>query len=296
VDPAPTHSQSSRRYRNLALVGLVAGLALLSVWPMVDATMGRAFGGDAPTLRELYAPGDPSVVFDHSAWSEVLARAVDEDGYVSFGELADRRSAIETYLGRIAEAPFDALGRDEKLALLLNAHAAISLAAIVDAWPLESIQARPGGATGESLGADEEHVVAGRRLTHRELANEWIRTSFVEPRTHFALNPGALGGAPFRREAYTGAELDAQLADQQRRMLDDPRFCDFRADPGLLRLTQVFLWFASDFQQVATDGTLIGFLRSAEPRIDAFCAERGTPRVTWLEHDWRVPDRRNRPR
>lgn len=296
MDRASTQPQSPSRYRNLALIGLVAALALLSVWPMVDATMGRAFGSAPPTLRELYAPGDPSVVFDHSAWSAVLSAAVDEQGYVSIGELADRRDAIESYLGMIAEAPFDGLGRDEKLALLLNAHAAISLAAIVDAWPLESIQARPGGATGESLATDEKHTIAGREVTHRELANEWIRTSFVEPRTHFALNPGALGGAPFRREAYTGADLDAQLADQQRRVLEDVRFFDLRAEPGLLRLTQVFLWFASDFQQVSADGTLIGFLRGADPRLDAFCAERGTPRVTWLEHDWRVPDRRNRPR
>jgi hypothetical protein len=293
VSEAP--NQTRRRWGNLALLGLVAVLALLSVWPMVDAAMGRAFGNPPPTLRELYVPGDRAEVFDHAEWTAVLAATVDADGYVAMGELVDRRPAIDAYLARIAAASFDRLGRDEKLAFLLNAHAAIGLRALVDAWPLASIQARPGGAAGESLGAEITYVVGGRSVTHRTLANEWIRTSFREPRTHFALNPGTLGGAPFRAEAYTGARLDEQLDDQLRRVLADPRFCDFRADPGILRLTQLFLWFASDFQQVSEDGTLLGFLRAADPRIDAFCAQHGTPEVNWLDYDWRVPDRRNRP-
>jgi hypothetical protein len=296
VSQAPHPPEARRRFGNLALVGLVGALALLSVWPMVDAAMGRAFGNPPPTLRELYAPGDQTVVFDHGDWSEVLAAVVDDQGYVAIGELVDRRAAVDAYLARVAGAPFDALGRDEKLALLLNAHAAIALRALIGAWPLASIQARDGGAAAESLGAEELHVVAGLRVTHRALANEWIRTSFRDPRTHFALNPGTLGGAPFRSEAYTGQQLDAQLEDQLQRVLGDGRFCDFRAEPGLLRLTQLFLWFASDFQQVAEDGTLLGYLRSADSRIDAFCEEQGTPSVTWLDYDWRVPDVRNRPR
>jgi hypothetical protein len=171
-----------RPFGNLALIGLVAGLALLSVWPMVDAAMGRAFGNSPPTLRELYVEGDPSVVFDHADWNAILATTVDADGYVAMGELVDRRAALDAYLARIAVAPFDRLGRDEKLALLLNAHAAISLEALVDAWPLASVQAREGGAAGESLGAETTYVVGGRPVNHRALANEWIRTSFREPR------------------------------------------------------------------------------------------------------------------
>ncbi len=44
----------------------------------------------------------------------------------------------------MADAPFDALGRDEKLALLINAYNACTLKLIVEHLPLESIMDIPG--------------------------------------------------------------------------------------------------------------------------------------------------------
>ena len=48
---------------------------------------------------------------------------------------------------------------------------------------------------------------------------EMIRRESTDPRLHFALTCGAMSCAPLRNEAYTGANLDAQLHDQGRLFL-----------------------------------------------------------------------------
>jgi hypothetical protein len=288
--PAAPPARTRRPYGALGLLALVVGLSGLAVWPMIEQVFARMFGPPGIEGREVFAPGDPARTFDHGEWTALLQDLVDDAGYVDYGRLFADPSRLDGYLTALANADFDALGRDEKLALLINAYNALTVRTVVDHWPLASVRAIPDGPDGR----DRPWVVGGARLGLGELEQDWLRAKFREPRIHFAINPAALGAAPLRREAYVGARLDAQLDEQTRRVFADPRTCVLLAEGGTLRLTQICLWFASDFRQV--EGTLLAFVRRHAPAVDAYCAAQGTPRVTWIDYDWRLNDRSNRPR
>lgn len=81
------------------------------------------------------------------------------------------------------------------------------------------------------------------------IEHEIIRKEFSEPRVHFALNCGALSCPNLLDKAYDGRALDTQLEAQQKQFL-------FNKNKGMkidliakkIYLSQIFKWFAVDFQ------------------------------------------------
>lgn len=287
--PAGEDAPRRRPWGALALIALVVALAVAAVWPIVEEVLVRLLGPPGVELREAFGEGDSGVTFDHAAFDRILGEVVDGDGWVDYGKLFDDPRPLDAYLTALATADFDALGRDEKLAFLINAYNACTLRLVVDHWPLESVRAIPE----EERWTQVRWVVGGRKTSLDQLEHGWLRAKFREPRIHFAINKGCAGSAPLRREAYSGDRIEQQLADQMARTNGSERWFAFLPEAGLLRLTQIYLWYAGDFQQVA--GSLIDFVRRWAPELDAWCEENGTPRVLWLEFDWRHNGIEHRP-
>jgi hypothetical protein len=66
----------------------------------------------------------------------------------------------------------------------------------------------------------EKLVRAGGRVYDLDdVEHDIIRKQWKEPRIHFALVCAAMGCPPLRSEAYTGAKLEEQLAEQARLFL-----------------------------------------------------------------------------
>lgn len=153
----------------------------------------------------------------------LLRTQVDADGLVDYAGLKDAHAELDAYIRSLAAAPFEQLGRDEKLALLINAYNAFTLRLVLDHWPLASIRHIPGKRRWDA----PRWRLAGETLSLNQIENERIRPRFKEPRIHFALVCAARGCPPLRAEAYTGARLSAQLADQARRVHSDGRWLRF---------------------------------------------------------------------
>jgi hypothetical protein len=64
--------------------------------------------------------------------------------------------------------------------------------------------------------------IGGRSYTLYEIEHEILRP-MGEPRIHAAIVCASLSCPPLRREPYRAAELEAQLEDNVRRWLADPR-------------------------------------------------------------------------
>ena len=260
---------------------VVAGCAVaVELRPDLLRSAASLLGGPPPAeLREAYedSPGGPQV--DHSRFDALLREHVTEGGWVDYRGLRRDAAELDRYLDEVGMAPFEALGRDEKLALLINAYDASTLRLILERDPIESIKSIP---------AEERWDAVRRRVgphtwSLNQIEHEQVRPKFREPRIHFALVCAAVGCPPLRGEAYASARLGEQLEAQARYVHERDRW--FRLDPmsGTARLTSLYEWYAGDFEQVA--GTVLKHAARYSPGLKRTLETGREPEVEFLDYD-----------
>ena len=104
------------------------------------------------SAAEAYADATAAPPSITRAWTRSSRSHVDGDGLVDYEGLARDSAALDAYLASLATAPFAELGRDEKLALLINAYNAFTLRLILDHRPVASIKTSPPGSGGTTGG------------------------------------------------------------------------------------------------------------------------------------------------
>ncbi len=154
--------------------------------------------------------------FDHSAFDRLLSRHV-VDGLVDYDAF---KAAPEfgKYLESLASAKPAGLAPAERLAFWINTYNAYTIQLIVSHGERASIRNINKTLGLKLKGPWQEELVraGGLRLHLDHVEHEIIRKQFHEPRIHFALVCAALSCPPLRSEAFTGARLEEQLADQAR--------------------------------------------------------------------------------
>lgn len=246
LPPAPPYQRALTGLRSTAL--FVAGAALLlAVGPVARG-------------EDLHAPFDA-----------ILQRHVDADGRVAYRALAAQDGgALDVYLAALASADPAALPEPEQVAFWINAYNAHVLRGVLDGYDAEGLFAR------KRFFSFYDFPLAGRERTLEEIEHEILRRRFAEPRIHFALVCASTSCPKLRREAYRGDRLDAQLDEQARAFLEDPR--RNRIGPGdTLHLSMIFRWFAEDFERAA--GSVPEYVRR-------WVAVPAAPRIEYLEYDW----------
>ncbi len=271
-----------------AVVALVAAVFVRANADRIESRLSSLFGPPRVELQESYGGTESSASFDHSGFDEILGRHVDADGWVDYEAVREDEEALDRYLERIAKAPFDELGRDEKLALLINAYNAATLKLIVERWPLDSIMEIPESERWD----DRRWDVAGRTWSLSQIEHEQIRPHFVEPRIHFALVCAAVGCPPLRNEAYRGERLEEQLESQTRYVHEHPTWFAFNADEGRVSLTKLYQWYGGDFEQAA--GSVFAYASRYSSPLDRAIGSGESPAIDWLPYDWSINDRSNR--
>ena len=242
------------------------------------------FGPPVVTPEEAYAKDEGSATFDHSAFDALLKAHVDDEGFVDYPGLKDDRGKLDAYAKTIADAPFDDLGRDEKLALLLNAYNAFTLQLILDHYPVKSIKDI------DKPWDQRDFTFAGEKVTLNEMEHRRIRPKFAEPRVHFALVCAAFSCPKLRNEAYTGDKLDAQLQDQSDYSMTHPRW--LQLDGESLKLTSIMDWYGGDFDK--TVGSPLKFAAEHNEKVKKLVDAGKKPGVGFLNYDWSLNSQANR--
>lgn len=277
-----------------AVVGMavvaVTTAAVIHFNPTLLARLvGGSLGPPEVTLRETYEekPNGPAV--DHSAFDDLLKRHVDPDGWVDYEGLKRDAAKLDAYIGALAEAPFDDLGRSQKLALLINAYNAFTLRLILDYYPIASIQDIPAAKRWD----DARWRVGPHLWSLNQIEHEQIRPMFREPRIHFALVCAAVGCPKLRNETYRADRLDEQLEDQAQYVHGHDRWFRFSPDSGVLHLTRLYLWYGGDFRQVA--GSVPNFAARYSPELKQSQDAGTAPKIEWLAYDWALNTTANKP-
>jgi len=187
---------------------------------------------------------------------------------------------LDTYIKNIREAPFDEMGRDQKLALLMNGYNAFTLKLILEYYPVESIKDIPK----EKRWIEERWTIGGHTWSLNQIEHEQIRPKFEEPRIHFALVCAAVGCTPLRREAFVAERLDDQLEDQTRYVHNHETCVRYAKEKNTLWLTELYNWYGGDFRQVA--GSVLKYVARYVPEVKKALDQGDAPEIKWIDYDW----------
>ncbi|MCP4246150.1 MAG: DUF547 domain-containing protein [bacterium] len=210
---------------------------------------------------------------------------MDDAGWVDYAALAEHADRLDGYLAALAAAPFDRLGRDGKLALLINAYNAFTLRLILENWDgekLKSVRDIPKRKRWDHA----RWMIGGRTWSLDQIEHEQIRPKFAEPRIHFALVCAAVDCPPLRNEAYTADRLEDQLAAQTAYVHDHGTWFRFEAGGAVVGLTQLYNWYGGDFEQAAGAAPAFAARYSKELRSSLDAGKE--PKIQWLDYDWRL--------
>jgi hypothetical protein len=248
------------------------------------------FGPPAVVMVETYADRPDGPQFDDTAFDAILQEHVDDTGLVDYLALKADPAALDAYIGSLASAPLDQMGRDQRLALLINGYNAFTLRLILDHHPVKSIKDIPADQRWDA----RRWNIAGNIWSLNQIEHEQIRPHFREPRIHFALVCAALGCPPLRREAYVAARIEEQLHEQSAYVHSHDRWYRFDADKGVVHLTELYNWYGDDFEQVV-DGSVLDYAARYDPRLRAVLLAGDKPRIAWINYDWSLNSQENQP-
>lgn len=280
ISDRPPKRRAVRHLRTLRSLLSISALLLMVSTTCAAPASRPATGAIADQVRAALASG--SAGFDHSAWNGLLAASV-HDGRVDYPYLQDHRAELDAYLQRIAEANLATLSRDALEALLIDAYNALTVASILDHWPVDSIRDIDG------VWDTATHTVGGHELTLDAIEHNLLRPFFKDPRIHFAVNCASASCAPLPSWAYTGEDLEHQLDERARSFLSDPE--NVAIDGDALRVSKYFDWYGEDFTREGWQpraDTIPGFIaRYTRPEVAAFIEQHGgNPELRFFDYDW----------
>lgn len=223
-----------------------------------------------------------------TAYAALLARHAQERG-VDYLGWRQERALFAGVLDAIAAARPDHLSTPrEPLAFWLNAYNAICVLGVLDRLPLPSVNTVPG------FFSRTRYRVAGANRTIDEVERQ--ARACGDYRAHFALTCASRGAPPLRNEPYAAERLEAQIEDQGRRWLADPRH-GCRLDPAarVVWVSRIFHWSSPDLIRSRLPNTLVApwlsrrILATIQPYLaegDRFQLANGRWRLRYLPYDW----------
>jgi hypothetical protein len=238
--------------------------------------------------------------FDHGRWEMVLGKFVNEQGRVDYGSLKKNHADLDAYVAALAaRSPRSHPGafpsRSSQLAYWINAYNALTIAGVVENWPVPSV--RKIGWLPFAFFRSKKFTAGGRQMTLDEIENI-LRRQLREPRIHFAIVCASNSCPHLQRRAYTAENVMALLDQAGRAYVNDPRNLSMDAANNRATIPSIFKWFHQDFDDYARRNNLsvtgnapLDFMRqfaSDENRraIDAL----KNPRVDYFDYDWGIND------
>jgi hypothetical protein len=230
--------------------------------------------------------------FDHSLFDDLLKKHVVK-GLVDYVEFQEAGS-FKDYLKQLEGADVSSLSDRERLAFWINVYNAYTIELInkhEERASIRNINETPGLVKGKGPWKEPIVKAGGKTFSLDEVENDVIRKQWREPRIHFALVCAAMSCPPLRREAYTGAKLDAQLDAQGRSFVPDPaRGSRVDVKQRTVHLSKIFDWYQEDFG--GSKDAIARFIAQyyAESPEKQLLLGGGFD-VDYLEYDWTLNSR-----
>ena len=223
------------------------------------------------------AASPSNAAVDHSLWSSLLARYVNDSGKVAYRDWqANDRATFQRYLDTLAQTRPEDLSEVGEKAFWINAYNAVIVEGILQGYSAEGLLGR------KRLFSWFTVRIAGKDRTPDEIEHQILRKKFHDPRIHFAIVCASSSCPKLRDEAYLPDRLEMQLDDATRAFVND----DTRnqIDAQGVALSKIFDWFAEDFK--ANAGSVVEFVRrfvADEKRAKLNLADDS---LRYLDYNW----------
>lgn len=224
---------------------------------------------------------------DYSPWTALLQKYYDPARGMDYAALKARDAqTLQNLRNGLAKVNVGALNRKQQLAYWINVYNINSVATIIENYPVKSIRDLSSDPIIRLNVFKKERVPFGAgKLSLNDVENEKIREGFHDPRIHFAINCAAKSCPPIRPEAFTGAQIDAQLDDQVRKFLSGVRISGNTA-----HVTKIMDWFGDDFDKWG--GGKAAFLRRYLPPAKQRLLDQAGSKIdfSYDDYDWSLND------
>jgi len=182
--------------------------------------------------------------FNHDKFNALLKENVTSTGNVNYQGFKNSPS-FQEYLDELsANEPDTDWTTAKKLAYWINVYNAFTIKLICDNYPVNSITDISNGKPW-----DKKFINIGdKTYTLNEVEHTIIRGRFNEPRIHFACVCAAKSCPRLLNEAYTEDKIWGQLTRQAKYFIN--KSGKNSVEPGELKLSQLFSWYADDFGDV----------------------------------------------
>lgn len=210
----------------------------------------RPGGVDGPTPPPVPQPGKG---FDHSLWTDILAKIRRPDATVDFGAVRAAQSDLDQYLGALrASSPLSAphrfRDRSNRMAYYLNAYNATLVNLLAANCPMRS----PNDLYwADGLFWRVSVLIGEKRVTLTQLETNRIEPLVLaDPRARFAVFRGNRSTPLLQQEAFDGQRLDEQLNKIVRLASKDERFV--QNEGKTVSLHPLFFWNKLEFGDYQT--------------------------------------------
>ncbi|HEY9787292.1 MAG TPA: DUF547 domain-containing protein [Candidatus Obscuribacterales bacterium] len=195
-----------------------------------------------------------AVSFDksHKLFTDDLAKYVDGE-LVAYKSWKQERKRLDRYvdtLSSLQAKDYERLKAKDKKALWINAYNAFTVKLVLDHYPIKGTSPYyPSDSLRQIPDVWEAFyiTIGGRKVNLYEIEHGILRSQLRDPRTHFAVVCAAKGCAHLRKQAYTGANVEAFLAEDVHRFIEDPRNVRFDFERKVVNVSKLFSWFPLDF-------------------------------------------------
>lgn len=212
-----------------------------------------------------------SVVVDHSAWTALLQKHVNEQGFVDYSGFANNKNELNAYCTYISSfTPDQSWSVQEQLAFYINLYNAYTVKLIVDNYPTKSIKYLDGPWT-------KAFVPVGKTMISLGGIENSLLRKMNEPRIHFAINCASYSCPKLHNEAFTAQAIDTQLDLVTKAFINSDKN-DITENSATV--SRIFDWYKGDY---LTNG-----ITSVKAYINQYSEVKIGPKVVleFKEYDW----------
>ncbi len=227
--------------RTCGVIRLIVGTILI-----LPTTLGYA----ADLTKFLSAPPKySSHILDHSEWSALLSKYIDEReglNYFAYGEVSDEDyDRLEVYLDELQDTSVTELTHEQRFAYWINLYNALTVWVILEHYPVDSIRNISFGLFTRGPWKEELVTVQNVELTLDNIEHDILRPFYEDNRIHYAVNCASIGCPNLQSVAFTADNLEHLLEKAAGEYVNHPR--GVRVDDGELIVSSIYDWYREDF-------------------------------------------------
>lgn len=215
----------------------------------------------------------PTEKVHYESYNRLLRKYV-VGGRVRYGAWkasAEDVKALADFLEQTNSVRPESLSTDEQKAFWINLYNALTLHAVLERYPVKSVNIKAYQELAVAMFWDTPYGVAGGRHSLNQIEHDILRPRYNDPRIHFAINCASKGCPALLSTAWSPEDLGKQLDEATKNYLQSP--AGLVMEGGKVKLSEIFKWYAEDFGDVAA------FISRYRPEARA-------DRYDYLEYDW----------